>query len=399
VERDFPDDFLWSSSTAAHQVEGGNVNNDWWAWEHTPCSTAIEPSGDAIDHYHRYAQDFGLLAGLGHNAHRFSLEWSRIQPERGEWSRSAVDHYLRVLDTLAGVGLAAFTTLYHFTVPRWFADRGGWAAPDAPDAFADYVERIAPHLRDRTPYVCTVNEPQIVALFGYLLGYHPPGLRNPHLWHRVTRNLIRAHEAAVEIFAGGPRTGVCLQMPDLQPARPGDPACLAATEELEREMIEVYLQDLRGDYVGVQYYTRMRVDPAHPDYFAPAAPGVPVTQMGWEFHPDGLRKTLHKAARAGKPIVITENGVATADDAERVDYLDSHLAAVLEARREGVDVRGYTYYWSAFDNFAWAEGYRPLFGLVGIDRSDGLARQVRPSAHAYARVARTGRLTALRETD
>jgi beta-glucosidase len=398
VERDFPDGFLWSTSTAAHQVEGGNVNNDWWAWEHTPGSTAVEPSGDAIDQYHRYAEDFALLAGLGHNAHRFSLEWSRIEPAPGEWSRAAVDHYLRVLDALAGVGLTAFTTLSHFTVPRWFAERGGWAAPDAVDVFARYVERIAPHIRDRTPYVCTVNEPQIVALFGYLLGYHPPGLRNPHLWHRVTRNLIRAHDTAVDILAGGPQTGVCLQMPDLQPARPDDPACLAATEALEQEMIDVYLDDLRGDFVGVQYYTRMRVDPAHPDSFAPAPAGLPLTQMGWELNPDGLRKTLHKAARAGKPIVITENGVATADDAERVDYLDSHLAAVRAAMRAGVDVRGYTY-WSAFDNFEWAEGYRPLFGLVGIDRAGGLARQIRPSAHAYARVARTGRLAALRETD
>ncbi|MGZ4619804.1 MAG: family 1 glycosylhydrolase [Frankiaceae bacterium] len=142
----------------------------------------------------------------------------------------------------------------------------------------------------------------------------------------------------------------------------------------------------------------MRVDPAHPDCFAPAPPGLPLTQMGWELNPDGLRKTLHKAARTGKPIVITENGVATADDTERVDYLDSHIAAVRAAMLEGVDVRGYTY-WSAFDNFEWAEGYRPLFGLVGIDRAHGLVRQVRPSAHAYARVARTGRLAALRETD
>ena len=141
----------------------------------------------------------------------------------GDWSQAAVDHYLRVLDALAGVGLTAFTTLYHFTVPRWFAERGGWAAPDAVDVFARYLERIAPSIRDRTPYVCTVNEPQIVALFGYLLGYHPPGLRNPHLWQRVTRNLIRAHETAVDILAGGPQTGVCLQMPDLQPARPARP--------------------------------------------------------------------------------------------------------------------------------------------------------------------------------
>ena len=141
MERDFPDGFLWGTSTAAHQVEGGNVNNDWWAWEHTPGSTAIEPSGDAIDQYHRYAADFDLLAGLGHNAHRFSLEWSRIEPAPGEWSQAAIDHYLRVLDALARVGLTAFTTLHHFTVPGWFAERGGRAAPDAVDLFARWNRR------------------------------------------------------------------------------------------------------------------------------------------------------------------------------------------------------------------------------------------------------------------
>src|SRR5512142_2276769 len=159
VERDFPEGFLWSTSTAAHQVEGGNVNNDWWAWEHTPGSTAVEPSGDAIDHYHRFDDDFRLLAELGQNAHRLSIEWSRIEPAPGEWSVAALDHYKRVLDSLAAHGLTAFVTLMHFTVPRWFAERGGWVAADAVELFGRYVERVGRALGDRIPYACTINEP------------------------------------------------------------------------------------------------------------------------------------------------------------------------------------------------------------------------------------------------
>ena len=395
---DFPDGFLWGSSTAAHQVEGGNFNNDWWAWEHDAGTTGFESSGDGIDHYHRYTEDFQLLASLGQNAHRLSLEWSRIEPAQGEYSRAALEHYRRVLGSLADNGLTAFVTLQHFTLPRWFAERGGWTARDAVDLFARYCERVATALSDAIPFACTINEPQIVALFGYLHGHHPPGVRNPMLWRRVTRTLIAAHGAAVSALgagAGCPRAGVCLQMPAIEPARPYEDGCRALTEELQREMIDVYLDGPRGDFVGVQYYTRMRVEPAATSGFAPAPEGRALTQMGWELHPEGLRQTLHSAARAGLPLYVTENGIATAEDSERIDYLESHLGAVRRAIEEGVDVRGYLY-WSSFDNFEWAEGYRPLFGLVGIDRDDGMRRQVRPSAEAFGRVARSGELSDLR---
>jgi len=396
-ERDFPPDFLWGSSTAAHQVEGGNVANDWWAWEHTPGSTAIEPSGDAIDHYHRYDADFALLASLGQGAHRFSVEWSRVEPEPGQWSTAALDHYRRVLESLHAHRLVPFVTLMHFTVPRWFSERGSWLAADAVERFGDYCVRVVDALGDLVPWYCTVNEPQIVALFGYLTGYHPPGQQNPLAWQRVTRTLRLAHERALDAVAAGPgdaKAGISLQLPALEPARADDPACVAACDELERMMATAYLDGLRGDFVGVQYYTRMRVDPAVPARFARPPAGVPLTAMGWELHPDGFREALHKAARTGLPVVVTENGIATGDDAERVTHLTSHLGALKQAMNEGVDVRGY-HYWSSFDNFEWAEGYRPQFGLVGIDRAHGLARMPRPSAYAYGRLARTGQLAAL----
>ena len=397
---DFPPDFIWGAATSAHQVEGGNVNSDWWDFEHDPATAARESSGDGIDHYHRYGDDFALLRSLGHNAHRLSLEWARIEPAPGEFSRAAVAHYRRVLTALAGTGLTAFVTLHHFTLPRWFAAAGGWLAPGAVDAFARYCRHVATELGDLMPYVCTINEPQMVALHGYLEGYHPPGITNPVLWKRVGRILLDAHHAAVRAVrtaAPGAQLGLAVQLPLLEPAR-DDATCAALHRTMRYEIVDLYLDGLtgpdRGDWLGVQYYRRQWVDPASPTWFADPPAGYPLTQMGWAVHPDGLREMLHRAARTGLPLYVTENGIATGDDTERVDYLETHLAAVARARAEGVDVRGYLH-WSAFDNFEWSEGYRPRFGLVAVDAQ--FTRIPKPSAYAFSRVARTGRLESLRE--
>jgi beta-glucosidase len=391
--RDFPEGFLFGSSTASHQVEGGNVNNDWWAWEHAPQTTCVESSGDAIDQWHRYEDDFALLAELGQNAHRLSLEWSRIEPAPGEFSAAALEHYRRVLGTLEQLGLTAFVTLNHFTLPRWLADEGGWLARDAVERFARYTERVAAALGDLMPFAATINE-----LMGYRQGLFPPGLRNPVMFLRATDKLIAAHDAAVEAVKSGrgdPQAGVCLQLPSFEPARPGDPACVAACREIQHAMEDVYLERLTGDWVGVQYYTRQRVDPANADGFAPAPDGAELTQMGWELYPEGLHRAIAAAARSGLPVYVTENGIATADDERRIAYMRDHLAQVARAiADDGIDVRGF-HYWSSFDNFEWAEGYRPTFGMIGIDRGDGLRRVVRPSARAYGELARTGSLAAL----
>lgn len=397
--------FLFGSSTAAHQVEGGNVGNDWWAWEHRGDGPARESSGDAIDHYHRYADDFALLAALGQNAHRLSLEWSRIEPAPGEWSQAALDHYKRVLTTLGENGLTGLVTLVHFTVPRWFAERGSWLAPDAVDRFAAYVQKVADELGDLIPYACTINEPQIVALYGYLVGAFPPGHQDLEECRRVNGVLADAHRAAVQALRAGrgaPDSGICLQLPAVEPARPGDEACEAAYREARALLYDPYVDALRehpataGEFLGVQYYTRTRIDPALPEGFAPPPAGTRRTQMGWEWYPNGLRAALHEASTAGLPLIVTENGIATSDDTERIEYLDLHLRAVLQAIDEGCDVRGYIY-WSSFDNFEWNEGFRPTFGLVGIDYSNGLRRVVRPSAVAFGAVARARRPAALRE--
>jgi beta-glucosidase len=400
TNREFPDDFLWGSATSAHQVEGGNVNNDWWDFEQDPASAARESSGDGIDHFHRYAGDFRLLRSMGHNAHRLSLEWSRIEPAPGEFSLAALGHYRRVLTELADNGLTAFVTLHHFTLPRWFAAGGGWLRPDAVPLFARYCQRVAAELGDLMPFVCTINEPQMIALHGYLEGYHPPGITNPVLWRRVGRVLLDAHHAAVRAVrdSADSSAGLAVQLPLLAPAR-DDGACQALCDELRREFVDLYLDGLtgddRGDWLGVQYYRKQWVDPASMTLFTDAPAGTQVTQMGWAVYPDGLRQLLHRAAETGLPLYVTENGIATEDDAERVDYLESHLGALAQAIAEGVDVRGYLH-WSAFDNFEWSEGYRPKFGLVAVDRDADFARIPKGSAAAFGRVARSGRLAGLR---
>jgi beta-glucosidase len=396
----FPDGFLWGAATAAHQVEGGNTNSDWWRFEHDPSTAALQSSGDGIDHYHRYPDDFALLASLGHNAHRLSIEWARIEPAPGEFSVSALAHYRRVLLALRAVGMRSFVTLHHFTLPGWFADRGGWLAPDSLDVFERYSARALAHFGDLIDFVCTINEPQMVALHGYLEGCHPPGVTNAILWKRVGRILLAAHHRAVDATRAhsDASPGLVVQLPLLAPAR-DDPATIEFCRQLTAEIVDLHLDGLSptsgGDWLGVQYYRKNWVDPSSPTLFAPPPVGHPVTQMGWAVHPDGLRQMLHRAARTGLPLYVTENGIATEDDVERVDYLETHLAAVLAAREEGVDVRGYIH-WSAFDNFEWAEGYRPKFGMIGIDRADDFRRVPRPSAEAFARVARSGDLATLR---
>lgn len=400
--RDFPDGFLWGAATAAHQVEGDNTNSDWWRFEHDPSTAARESSGEGIDHFHRYAEDFALLRSLSHNSHRLSVEWARIEPAPGEFSRTALQHYRRVLTSLRDNGLTSFVTLHHFTLPIWFADQGGWTAPDAGVIFARYCERVIAELGDLIGFACTINEPQMVALHGYLEGYHPPGVTNATPWKRVGRSLLDAHHRAVDVIHAGSdaKAGLVLQLPLLAPARDDGPT-IAFFEAFRAEVVDLYLDNLdparAGDWLGVQYYRKNWVDPGVPTFFAAAPEGTRTTQMGWAVHPDGLRQVLHRAAEAGLPLYVTENGIATEDDTERIDYLESHLAAVAQAMAEGVDVRGYIH-WSAFDNFEWSEGYGPKFGLIAVDRDHGFTRLPKPSAHAFASVAASGRISDIRRT-
>jgi len=383
--RRFPDGFLWGTATSAHQVEGGNWNTDWWAWEHTPGSPCQEPSGDACDHWHRYRDDVRLLAELGFTAYRFSIEWSRIEPEEGEFSAAALDHYRRVCAACLEHGLDAVVTLHHFTIPRWLAARGGFADPATAERFARYAERAARHLRGVVAGVCTINEPNIVAAFGYRWGLFPPGLRDAGARRRADDTLIAAHRRAVtavkEALAGVP-VGLCVSMNEYQ-AEPGGEAHM---QEERRLMEDQYLEAARGDdFVGVQTYTRTRFGPDGP---LPPPTGARLTMMPYEYWPQALEATIRRATEVtrGVPVLVTEHGIATEDDAERIAFVEEGLRSVQRCLAAGIDVRGYVY-WSLLDNFEWVLGYRPVFGLVAVDRATQ-RRAPKPSAAWLGAVAR-----------
>jgi len=385
----FPPGFLWGTATAAHQVEGGNWNNDWWAWEHAPGTPCVEPSGDACDHYHRYRDDIALLAGLGFNAYRFSLEWSRIDPEEGEFSPAARDHYLRMAEACREQGLEPVITLHHFTSPRWLAAQGGWAEPAAADRFARFAERSARHLAPFLGRVCTLNEPNIVARIGYLAGVFPPGLHDYGRWETVTRVLVEAHRKAAEAVKGEAptaRVGLTLSIRDYQVAEEGAEERLAELRDADEGP---YLEAARGDdFFGVQNYGRERVGRQGP--LGPEA-GVELTMMGYEFWPEGLEATIRRAHQVtGVPVLVTENGIATADDTRRIVFVRRALEGVRRCLGDGLPVEGYCY-WSALDNFEWTFGYRPTFGLIAVDRQTQ-RRTPKPSAHWLGEVARANAL-------
>ena len=387
----FPDGFLWGSATAAHQVEGNNWANDWWAWEHTPGSPCVEPSGDACDFYHRYPDDLALLARLGQKVVRFSIEWARIQPEEGAVSRAALAHYRRVIGACHDNGLIPMVTLHHFTSPRWFAARGGWELAENVPSFGRYAEQAMRALGDLIPYVCTINEPNIVATLGYLSAVFPPGGRDREARHRANANFIAAHALAVAAVKSGPgaaQVGLTLAMSDYQ-AAPGGEEQLA---RIRQAMHDVFLDAVAADasdFIGVQTYSRQRIGP---EGTLPPEPDAEVTQMGYEFWPQALAACVREAAaRARKPIIVTENGIGTADDTRRIAFTAAALRGLHAAIGDGVDVRGYIH-WSSLDNFEWALGYRPTFGLIAVDR-ESQERRPKPSAEWFGEVCRRNGLT------
>ena len=387
---DFPDGFLWGTATAAHQVEGGTWNNDWWAFEHgagTPCR---EPSGDCTDSYHRYADDIALVRDHGFGAYRFSLEWSRIEPEDGEFSRAALDHYRRMIAACHEAGVQPVVTFHHFSTPRWMAALGGWESPEVVDRFARYCEQAVAHVGDLVAIGCTINEPNIVSLMGYLMGMFPPGRADRAAYDTVNEHLKAAHRRAYGVLKAGPGdfpVGSCVAMGDWWAAEGADDAMAAVRHSHEGQHLEILEGD---DFVGVQAYSRTRVG-ADGRVTGPE-PGVEVVpSMGYEFWPDALEVSIrHAAAVTGIPVYVTENGLGHDDDTKRIAYVRGALEGVGQCLDDGIDVRGY-FYWSLLDNFEWAFGYVPRFGLCSVDR-ETFVRTPKPSAAWLGGVARANRL-------
>jgi beta-glucosidase len=393
--RAFPDGFLWGTATAAHQVEGGNTNNDWWEWEHLPDTVCAESSGDACDQWHRYAADIELLAGLGFDNYRFSLEWSRLEPSEGEYSRVAIEHYRDVCAACLARGVTPVVTFHHFTTPQWLAHRGGWTEPSTADAFARFCDRMARDLGDLVGRACTINEPNIVAFMGYGMGLFPPGEADLDRVEVAKAVMIDAHRKATDAIKSAPASypvGLTLSMADYVAVPADDEAAVRTRDESRRIMEDDFLAAAKGDdFLGVQTYSRTRCGPHG---ILGGDEGVPVVEhMGYEVWPDALAATIRRAwelTEGRTPLLVTENGISTHDDGERVAFVRRALHGVLDCIGEGIDVGGYTY-WSLLDNFEWAFGYAPQFGLVDVDRSTQ-ERTVKPSARWLGQIARANAL-------
>ena len=401
----FPDHFLWGTATAAHQVEGGNTASDLWLFEMAPDSAFAEPSGDACDHYHRYASDIALLAGLGFSTYRFSIEWARIEPEEGFFSNAALDHYRRMIAACHAARVTPMVTFHHFTAPLWFTRDGGWEDAKSVDRFARFCERAGAALGDLISYACTINEANIPVMLTLMReGANPGSWQRPKSFaaaarlcggtperlapyllcngHATVANLIAAHRKSYEILKShvkGP-VGITLSLNDFQ-AEPGG----EALRDMADRIINVqFLEALRGDdFVGVQTYTRAKFGAKG---IVPPANSAERTQMGYEFYPQALEATIREAARiSGCPVIVTENGIGTEDDSRRIAYTQAALEGVLRCLRDGIDVRGYIH-WSLMDNYEWLEGYHPKFGLVEVNRATQ-ARKPKPSAYWLGAIA------------
>ncbi len=378
-----PHDFLWGASTAAHQVEGNNINSDYWLLENLPGSPFVEKSGDTCDHYHRYPADIAMMREAGLNAYRLSIEWARIEPEPGQYSTAALGHYRSVLATCRKNGIVPVVTFHHFTSPSWLAASGGWEVQKTADRFAKYCEVATQHLGDLIGVACTINELNFTSLLdakefipverrklvmrnaAQSIGvdsYSCPPFGNPDA---TARTVIAAHRQAMEAIKSGPGdfpVGLTLSMSEFEALEGGE----AKLQDIRYRAEDQFLEAAKGDdFIGVQAYTREQIGPSG---FAGPAEGAEQTQMGYEVRPEATEHCIRRAhAITGNRVIVTESGIATDDDAQRITFIDETLAGIKRTMADGIPVDGY-FHWSLLDNFEWTNGYAPKFGLIGVDR-------------------------------
>lgn len=399
-------DFLWGVATAAHQIEGNNFNSDYWVLETIPSTGFKDRSGDACDSWHRWPEDVALAASLGLNCYRYSVEWARIEPEPGMFSMAALDHYRRIGIACRKAGLTPMVTFHHFTSPRWIAARGGWENPEIPGLFARYCERTARALGREIDWACTMNEPN-AQVTSFIMQGEKPYAKEPVIRaeaaravgsdrfgayfsgdaFRVRDNCIAAHaKATVAIKSAAPhiRTGLTLALQDLRAGEGG--------ERLRRRIFDnarapFYAAASADDFIGVQPYMRLTTGPAG---YLPTPEGVERNRAGVDVSPDVLGAVVREVhANCRAPIIITENGIDTEDDAQRGRHLAASLDNLKATMASGITVLGYIH-WSLLDNFEWSSGYAPRFGLVAVDR-ETFVRTPKPSAAIFRRLVREWR--------
>ncbi len=399
-EKRFPEGFYWGAATASYQVEGGIDNCDW---AEAARASRVPPCGIACDHYHRYETDFDIAKELGHTAHRFSVEWARIEPEEGKYDMAAIAHYRAVLVALKARNIKPFVTLWHFTIPHWFSESGGFERRDAPEIFARYAAFVVKELGDLCEHFSTMNEPNVFASNGWLRGSWPPfkrfaitdlvsitnsgrtyesqaskGLRPVLLYFRVMKNLAKAHnEAYSAIKDVSVTTEVSLVHHVIVFDANWNPFNKLVAWVANHYWTHVFMRRTyqRCDSIGLNYYFYTQFGDKRK---------WRKTDMDWNFAPEHIYDALMMLARYKKPLFVSEGGVADHDDSDRAEYITKQVEGVWRAIQAGADVRGHLY-WSLLDNYEWALGFEKRFGLVEIDY-DSLERKIRPSAYVYKKI-------------
>lgn len=409
----FPKNFYWGAATAAHQVEGG-LDNDWTEWEKSnsriknlesriksgefrktlpaylwkkwPTPDDIENyiSGRTCDSYNRFREDFDIAKSLGHNAHRFSIEWSRVEPEEGKFNEHAIEHYREVICALRERRMEPFVTLWHWPIPLWLRDKGGWESRKVVEYFLRYTEYTVRRLKDLVTFWITINEPEIYAPMSYRYGVWPPHKRSFASFFSVAINLVATHKKAykaIHAITPASQVGIAKNNTYFEGGTAG-------FYNWNKFWNLWFLNQFKNhqDFIGLNYYFHKRI----PRENFKQDIAVEFSDMGWEIYPPGIYHVLKDLATYQKPVYITENGVADARDSLRGKYIEEQLYWVLQAIEEGVDVRGYLY-WALLDNFEWYKGFWPRFGLVEMDYKT-LERKIRPSALVYKKIAETNSL-------
>lgn len=406
----FPNNFLWGAATSSHQVEGNNINNDWWQWEefgHTK-----DKSGVGANHYELFKEDFKLAKSLNHNAHRLSIEWSRIEPRQGEFNQREVEHYKQVIASLKENNLEPIVTLHHFSNPLWFSELGGWLQKNASSYFLNYVEKIVNALGSDVKYWITINEPMVFVYHSYYVGIWPPGEKSLIKAFKVKKNLIDAHINSYNLIhkiykdnnwpaspVGGhkPFVSIAENLRLFIPCKHNFLNFVSAFLRARAYETLSYLYKAKTlDYIGINYYNSDIVafnwrnilgenceNPKHNHTKERSA-------FGWPVRPEGLFSILISLKKYSLPIIITENGIYAKDDNQRLSFIVRHLEQIAKAIGRGVNVIGYIY-WSLMDNFEWDSGFGPRFGIIEIDYNT-LKRTPRQSAYNLAKIARDNKL-------
>lgn len=417
----FPNSFYFGAATSSHQVEGGN-KNDWTEWElrnakfkaqnatlrqaqgkkwqdfilknyPNPLREENYISGKACDHYNRFREDFDIAKSLGHNAHRFSIEWSRIEPEEGKFDEKEIEHYREVLKALRERGLEPFVTLWHFTLPLWVKNQGGWENKKTIADFTRYANKIIEKLGRDIKFWIVVNEPTVYTGYGYIVGLFPPQIKNFYLGYAVLRNIMKAYGDVYDLIhskSDEAMVGNAYNLHYYAPYRKWFFPDWLAIKILNyiRDIYPLNLAKARRDFIGLNYYYRDCVkfvlwggrfgiiDIKNPD--------ENVSDMGWDIFPEGLYRVLRGLKKYNKPIYIMENGVADSRDEKRAKFIKEHLRWISKALQKESDIRGY-FHWSLLDNFEWSDGFWPRFGLVEVDYKT-MERKIRPSALEYKKI-------------